>query len=106
MYYHCIPWGTWHPPVGPNEVNNKQENGQNPKQDGCEYHPAESRNVKILCPRNQKPHHGATQLEKKKKIKQILISDVTIDNTSNKDADIFRFPAPGKNTAYEWTFKD
>lgn len=93
--------------MGPNEVNNKQENGQNPKQDGYKHHPAESRNVEILCPRNQNPHHGATQLQKRKKIKQILISDVTFDNnTGNKDADIFNFPAPGKNTGYEWTFKD
>lgn len=94
-----------HPLVSPDEVNNKQKNGQNPEQDGYKHDPAESRNEKILRPRDQNPHHGATQLEKSKKSNKSSFQ-IFDKSAGNKCKDIFIFPAPVENTGFECKFKD
>lgn len=104
-FYHCVPWDTRHPLVSPDEVNNKQKNGQNPEQDGYKHDPAESRNMKILRPRDQNPHHGATQLEKSKQSNKTSFQ-IFDQNAGNKCNDIFIFPAPVENTGFECKFKD
>lgn len=61
--YQCSPWDLRYPVVGSGQVNHKQTKGQNPTQDGDKHHPAESRQVKIICSPHQDPHQQATDLE-------------------------------------------
>lgn len=72
MCYQCSPGDLWYSVVSSSEVNYEQTNGQNPARDGNKHHPAESRQMIILCAPHQDPHHHATHLEERREIKDLL----------------------------------
>lgn len=72
MCYQCSPGDLWYPIVSSSEVNYKQTNGQKPAWDGNKHHPAERRQMIILCAPHQDPHHHATHLEERRESQDLL----------------------------------